>query len=115
MELERKPSVLCLGSVTGAMRTPYKGLWNHDLVLASPLKATILMRVRAAIPFLRPSMERSRERLRKHLKRALGEIRIANPAADEAAMKAAAIVAYLLEASAREAKRLSEALDVLIS
>lgn len=74
----------------------------------------LLLRIRYLVPFLRPSLEGQRNRLQKHLKAALGDIRIANPLSDEAATKAAAIIAHLLDASEGEAKRMSDALDLLL-
>ncbi len=59
-----------------------------------------------------PSLAASRERVRRHLREVIAEIRIVNPAASEAAEALAGLLVGLLTASEREAGDLARLLGV---
>ncbi len=60
----------------------------------------------------RPSLDASRERVRRHLREVIAEIRVVNPAASEAAEALAGLMVGLLTASEREARELARLLGV---
>ena len=63
--------------------------------------------------FLRPSLEKSRSRVRRSLKSILAEIRIVNPLADDVAEELAALMEHLLVATPSELDALRRALAPL--
>ena len=59
-----------------------------------------------------PSLDASRERVRRHLREVIAEVRVVNPAASEAAEALAGLMVGLLTASEREARELARLLGV---
>ncbi|GEM_PF-3456838 len=76
--------------------------------------SSIKIKMRMLLPFLRPSKEKSRERLRNYLKSAICEIRISNPIAEGAAEELANLFLKLIDANEIEAEKIERFLNGLM-
>ena len=75
---------------------------------------SIKVRLKMLIPFLRPSKEKTRDKLSEFLKSAICQIRIANPIAQEAAEKLAHLFLELMDASEIDVERIEMVLKMLV-